>query len=371
MVKGNAQRRVELAERRKLEGVEEKERRLAGPAAATPAEVRARLLSDARGAEAGLVAWVVTEGKLFCETFFRTGACPLKRCKCAHDATIAHLTGVPAQAAAVAAPASRLTVPVPKKRSGLGRSVSPGRRSRALSVEAAGSGDGGGSGGGAGAGGGTGGGGTGGGGAGGGGGIVGGAGGSGAGGGIGGGAAAAAAAAAVAADFAALAPMPLRACDAGGVSVYDRTIRTQVRTESPLRFIEWGSLLVFDYANPSVFAAYCEAARASAAAAAAHERDHAAAAAAAQLAAMPDALTGAPAAATVDAVAAAMAMLSGSRRHERGVSQGAGDDGGDDNELATDLAGATLCDGSPVAPSRGRAVRFMVAPPSTAFRRDA
>ena len=68
--------------------------------------------------------------------------------------------------------------------------------------------------------------------------------------------------------------MPLRSVNAGGVFIYDRTIRTQVRTESPLRFIVWDSRLVFDAANPSVFAHYVEASQAAAAAASAKEKDN-------------------------------------------------------------------------------------------------
>jgi hypothetical protein len=68
--------------------------------------------------------------------------------------------------------------------------------------------------------------------------------------------------------------MPLRSVNAGGVFIYDRTIRTQVRTESPLRFIVWDTRLVFDAANPSVFANYVEASQAAAAAASAKEKDN-------------------------------------------------------------------------------------------------
>jgi hypothetical protein len=97
MVKGNAERRKMLAERRKLESAEEKVRKTRGPLCATASEVRARLLSDARGSEAGLIAWVVCDGavKNFCETYFRAGACPLKRCKASHLETISGLEGVP------------------------------------------------------------------------------------------------------------------------------------------------------------------------------------------------------------------------------------------------------------------------------------
>ena len=256
MVKGNAQRRIELAERRKLESFEEKERRLAGPSAATPSEVRARLLSDARGsveAEAGLIAWVVTDGKFFCEDFFRTGTCPLKRCKFAHDETIAQLSRVPPTSCATVAPSSRLTVPMAAARGRRaesekdGRSISPGRigRARAASSDANDLGGYGGSGSGSGGGGG----------------------GSGCGGDV------ANTTPTAADEFPALKCVLLRAVNAGGVFVYDRTIRTQVRTDSPLRFISWGTRLVFDAANPTVFASYVEGEKAAGAAAAAREKE--------------------------------------------------------------------------------------------------
>jgi hypothetical protein len=50
---------------------------------------------------------------------------------------------------------------------------------------------------------------------------------------------------------------PLRQVDAGGAMVYDPTIRSHVRSESRLRFVVWMDRLVFDFANPSVFAEYC------------------------------------------------------------------------------------------------------------------
>jgi hypothetical protein len=245
MVKGNAQRRIELAERRKLESFEEKERRLAGASYATPAEVRARLLSDARrGAEeVGLIAWVATDGKFFCEDYFRTGTCPLKRCKFAHDETIAHLTHVPASSAPTVHSLSRLTVPMPAVRgrrlqgttnggdASSARSVSPSRHSRTTSSDAN---DQVGSGGGRSTGDGT---------------FL------------------------TTDEFPALKSMPLRLVNAGGVFMYDRTIRTQVRTESPLRFIAWGNRLVFDAANSSVFALYVDSEKIANAAIAAREKE--------------------------------------------------------------------------------------------------
>jgi len=60
--------------------------------------------------------------------------------------------------------------------------------------------------------------------------------------------------------FPALVRLPLRQCEAGAKLRYDRTLRTQVRTETPLRFVEWQGKLVFDLASPSVFVDYCEGA---------------------------------------------------------------------------------------------------------------
>jgi hypothetical protein len=47
-----------------------------------------------------------------------------------------------------------------------------------------------------------------------------------------------------------------------------RTIRRTVRKEPLLKFIEWGGRLVYDAANPEVFALYCERAAAAVAVAA-------------------------------------------------------------------------------------------------------
>lgn len=80
----------------------ESSRKMGGAALATPAEARARLLSDARGyegsaGEATLRAWISDPagGKDVCEHWWRSGQCPLRRCKCAHQDSIAHLSGVP------------------------------------------------------------------------------------------------------------------------------------------------------------------------------------------------------------------------------------------------------------------------------------
>ena len=255
MVKGNKERRQELARRRKEDKASESERRKGGPESATPVEVRARLLCDAKalGGEEQLVAWVVqapaedgVECKAWCEDYFRTSTCQLKRCRNAHEVSISHLSHVPAM------PGVGAGLPVATR----GRSVSPAARraaraaSEERSSEPAPAGGGGGA----------------------------------------SGAAPAPAPAArsggggyaavargrssgsnlscvpSAAFFPALQRVPLRSCEAGAKLVYSKLLRTTVRTETPLRFIEWGGRLCFDLANPSVFASYCESAVVSSAA---------------------------------------------------------------------------------------------------------
>jgi hypothetical protein len=58
--------------------------------------------------------------------------------------------------------------------------------------------------------------------------------------------------------------VPLKSADVGGQLAYDRTLRTQRRKESTLLFVAWRGELVFDAANPSVFARYAGAAPAAA-----------------------------------------------------------------------------------------------------------
>lgn len=272
-MKGNAQRRIELAERRKAESIEEKERRAAGVLFATPAESRARLLHDARGAESRLFAWVITDGPSLCESWFRTGACPLRRCRHAHTDTIAALQGVPpTPSAPPPMPASRLTAPVRTHRSDGGRSVSASRmrsasasRARSVSPAAGGAHEGGER-----------------------------------------GESAAGASAASRDHLPALVAVPLRSAEPGGNYSYDRAVRTQVRAEWKILFIEFNGTLVFDKENSFVFATYCESVRIS------ETRAVAAAAAAAAsastttsddsaLAVTPDALTAGVAAVTLDA----------------------------------------------------------------------
>ena len=116
MVKGNADRRRELTRLRQEEERAEVVRKSLGPAFASAAEARARILSDSKflgSDESDLLGWVVltrqeednesedqasSSMRNFCEEYFRTGACPLRRCKHAHDVTISNRTGVPSAA---------------------------------------------------------------------------------------------------------------------------------------------------------------------------------------------------------------------------------------------------------------------------------
>ena len=107
MVKGNFERRKELAEKRKEDRKAEVERKKAGAALATPVEVRGRLLHDAKvaGATDDLLAWVAAPAsdddqtrKDVCDSWWRTGFCALKRCRLSHEESICHLRGVPESA---------------------------------------------------------------------------------------------------------------------------------------------------------------------------------------------------------------------------------------------------------------------------------
>jgi hypothetical protein len=189
MVKGNADRRRELARLRCEEQRAELERRALGPEYATPAEARARFLSDAKAKgsdESDLIGWVITasedgdcsRSKSVCESYFRTGACPLKRCKHGHETTISSRIGVPSTRSPESSSHLNLGGPA-------AFDVTQGY-------------------------------------------------------------------------LPALQPLPLRTCDAGGKMVYDRTVRRAVRQPQVLMFIEWEGQLVFDFANPKVYAKYCE-----------------------------------------------------------------------------------------------------------------
>lgn len=204
MVKGNFERRKELAEKRKEDRKAEVERKKAGAALATPVEVRGRLLHDAKvaGATDDLLAWVAAPAsdddqtrKDVCDSWWRTGFCALKRCRLSHEESISHLRGVPESACVDAGSLS----------SGSGSEGQKKKGKRGKKGRAGGDTKGGG--------------------------IVG----------------------------AALPPMvclPLEAVDAGGQLAYDRNLRTQRRKESLLMFVALRGELVFDKANPDVFAKY-------------------------------------------------------------------------------------------------------------------
>lgn len=183
-MKGNKERRKELSQKRKEGKRDEIIRKKSGPANATPEEVRARLLSDfhiRRGegiVDPELIAWVVltepedgtTNGrKNICESWLRTGSCPLKRCRHSHDITISHLVN--------------------------SSSITLEDEGEGLRFEA---------------------------------------------------------------GLPPLTTQSLHTVEVGGGLSYDRNLRTQVRTVSLLRFISQSSRLLFDYADPTVFATYVE-----------------------------------------------------------------------------------------------------------------
>ncbi|KAJ3253155.1 hypothetical protein HK103_000850 [Boothiomyces macroporosus] len=89
MVKGNGDRRRQLAQQRKQDQRNEIQRKLGGSELATPDEVRARLLDDCRKKnipEDLLIAYVKhpTDDTLQCPSFISTGYCETKRCRYRH-----------------------------------------------------------------------------------------------------------------------------------------------------------------------------------------------------------------------------------------------------------------------------------------------
>ena len=109
MVKGNEERRRELAKARCEEKKMEKERKLGGPAQSTPGEARGRILSDAMimGTVEGIYGWVTLQAdeeqggseecmKRICTSHFRNGHCDTRRCKFSHSVSIGEMVkGVP------------------------------------------------------------------------------------------------------------------------------------------------------------------------------------------------------------------------------------------------------------------------------------
>ena len=225
MVKGNFERRKELAAQRKQDRKDEVVRQKAGAIAATPVEVRGRLLHDARVAGARddeLLAWVVaparpesTDGdegtvvsrKDVCEAWWRTGFCEMKRCRLSHADNISHINGVPEFGAAAArggAPAGNVDGGGDDgKQSGKKGGRKKGKKG-SVADEGAAAGNG----------------------------------------------------AQTGATLPAMDCAPLKTVDAGGQLEYDRSIRTQRRQESPLLFIAFRGELVYDKFNPEVFASY-------------------------------------------------------------------------------------------------------------------
>ncbi|KAJ3270420.1 hypothetical protein HDV01_007830 [Terramyces sp. JEL0728] len=161
MVKGNGDRRRQLAQQRKQDQKDEIQRKLGGCELATPDEVRARLLDDCRKKnipEDLLVAFVKhpTDETLQCPSFLSFGHCETKRCRYRHVDNLSYLN-------------IKVDQPVPM-----------------------------------------------------------------------------------------LETKPLRQVPASCKLVYNRTIRTKIRQESPLVFIELDKLLVYDVYNPKVFAKYAQ-----------------------------------------------------------------------------------------------------------------
>ena len=244
MVKGNFERRRELAAQRKQDRKDEVMRQKAGAIAATPVEVRGRLLHDARVAGARddeLLAWVVAPArpesidgdevasrrdafrdggvgtvvsrKDVCEAWWRTGFCEMKRCRLSHADSISHIKGVPefgAAAARVGAPASNVGDGGDDgKQSGKKGGRKKGKKG-AVADDSGAAGNG----------------------------------------------------AQAGATLPAMDCVLLKTVDAGGQLEYDRSIRTQRRQESPLLFIAFRGELVYDKFNPEVFASYAAKAQA-------------------------------------------------------------------------------------------------------------
>jgi hypothetical protein len=102
MVKGNGDRRRELAAMRKHDQQQESLRKKAGPAKATPTEVRAILLDlSTKGllseGKEELKVWLVSKQESAdelpetCLFFLRTGDCSLKKCKYKHVQSLCKL----------------------------------------------------------------------------------------------------------------------------------------------------------------------------------------------------------------------------------------------------------------------------------------
>ncbi|KAI8897226.1 hypothetical protein BC833DRAFT_649762 [Globomyces pollinis-pini] len=169
MVRGNADRRRELAQQRKEDQKQEALRKKEGASAATFEEVRARLLNDAKKSNQSckeLIAWIGVQDEEstveVCVSYVRFGSCEKKRCKYKHEFTLCHLEGI----------------------DGMNIEYPP--------------------------------------------------------------------------TMTKVKPVGLAEVPAASKRVYNRTIRTHVREQSAVVFVEWGGILVYDYLNPLVFVRYVE-----------------------------------------------------------------------------------------------------------------
>lgn len=95
MVKGNWERRAELAAlRREEEKARKAEKKQAGPKATTAESVLARLRRGGGDNAEGVMVWVLRADaaqhhELVCRSWYRTSFCEAKRCRCAHTASLA------------------------------------------------------------------------------------------------------------------------------------------------------------------------------------------------------------------------------------------------------------------------------------------
>jgi hypothetical protein len=128
---------------------------------------------------------------------------------------------------------------------------------------------------------------------------------------------------------------PRNCCTNKNKHRYDRTVRTQVRAEWKLHFIEWGGRLVFDAANPTVFAGYCEIMRIAAVAAAAAAAAAGASAGAAADPEAPSADDAATSAAATAADSSADATAAPETQAEAGGGEGSPTAAGDERACAT------------------------------------
>ena len=231
MVQGNSARRKELAAGRRQDRKDEIVRKTQGAFRATPTEARARLLHYAGRLESStgsstdlMVAFVAkslvadsnSTEKDVCQSWFRTGSCPRKRCCLSHDATISHLVGVPEIAGESSLPSSDAA---PDEGGRGGKGSRKGNKGKKGSKKKSST---------------------------------------------------------TTTTIQALPPMdcvPLSEVNAGGKLSYDKKLRTQRRQKSNLMFVAFGNELVFDSLNPYVFARWSDAVKEASSVAAAESND--------------------------------------------------------------------------------------------------